>query len=848
MRLCQECLGIQKQENLFLVRTDAAEFRIIFLTDYIIRIRAGFQGDFTEESYSLIMTAWADRMDEVFKEERHRIKAAGAIVSEVKDRILLQGSQLTVEIRKRPFQLLIYDAEGTLLHEDLPYTGWQCDMNDRRLHSGVIEAGDHFYGFGERTGELDKKNKFLITSPGDSMGYDSKETDALYKHIPFYSKINDRTKKAVGYFYHGTFACDFNMGRTHSNYSRHHSVYRSDGGDIDLFLIAGPSLKEIIERYTDLTGKSVMLPKTALGYQGSSMYYPELSVDADEAILEFADTAIEEGIPIDGFHLSSGYCEIETENGWKRCTFTWNYDKFKDPAAFIQKMKDKGIVISPNVKPGFLLEHPLNEAMRKQNLFILDRKGKEAAKGLWWGGMGNYVDFTSKASRDIWKQYLKDNLLAFGVTSIWNDNCEYDGLYDKEAKVSFEGKGSCIGQLSSVMSNLMSMAAYEAVREADENVRPYIICRSGHAGIQRYAQTWAGDNTTSWDSLQCNIATILGMSLSGVTNYGCDIGGFYGPAPEEELFVRWVQNGIFQPRFSIHSMNTDNTVTEPWMYGNGKYLIREAIELRYQFIPYLYSLMEQAARTGVPIVQPMVMAFQEDTACYQEGVDFMFGEGLLVANVVEKGAAYRTVYLPKGQDFYDYDTRRRYKGGQMIAVPVTLACIPLFIRSGAIIPMAVNTVRNLATDQVTAIRILCAPDRDGSFSLYEDDGNTMDYKKGIFLRTEIVMKSVAQSPASASAQAPAADKVTKLSFTLQGSYKTAVEHIELDMIHEEGAPYWVRLGNKELTHFLHRKKYEEAESGWYYSQTRRSVLVRYQNPGKDYEVTVSFMKKDLLSM
>ncbi|URZ01119.1 Oligosaccharide 4-alpha-D-glucosyltransferase [Clostridium felsineum] len=137
----------------------------------------------------------------------------------------------------------------------------------------------------------------------------------------------------------------------------------------------------------------------------------------------------------------------------------------------------------------------------------------------------------------------------------------------------------------------MSLVANKAVEEVYPNYRQYIVSRSGFAGIQRYAQTWAGDNSTSWKSLKFNIPVILGLGLSGVANQGFDIGGFYGEVPEPELFVRWVQNGIFQPRFSIHSCNNDNTVTEPWMYPSYTKYIREAIKLRYKLVPYMYSLV-----------------------------------------------------------------------------------------------------------------------------------------------------------------------------------------------------------------------------------------------------------------
>lgn len=160
------------------------------------------------------------------------------------------------------------------------------------------------------------------------------------------------------------------------------------------------------------------------------------------------------------------------------------------------------------------------------------------------------------------------------------------------------------------MSLLMSHVAFEAAEEVRPNERPYIITRSGCAGFQRYASSWSGDNYTSWETLQNNISTILNMGLSGVANYGADIGGFWGPAPSSELFLRWVQHGIFQPRFSIHSCNSDNTVTEPWMFTEIKHMVAKTIRFRYSLIPYLYSLMYYAHLKGNPIVRPLIYDFQ----------------------------------------------------------------------------------------------------------------------------------------------------------------------------------------------------------------------------------------------
>ena len=833
MKVCTNAYTVAKKDSYFSVMTNSVEIRILFLTDSILRIRAGFDGDFAEESYSLVMTAWEDRMDDFLKGRRTRVETADAVLSDGDREAVIEGRILKVVVEKDPFRICVYDKEGTLLHADIVDLAYMEDSNHRRIHTSEISPEDCFYGFGEKSGSFNKAQKFMSMSPKDAMGYNPRETDSLYKHIPFYIKLNRGTRKAVGYFYHNTCECDFDMGREKSNYWKPHSRYRTDGGDIDLFLIAGPSVRQVVERYTDLTGKSAMLPRYALGYLGSSMYYPELDNDCDDAILDFIDTTREEKIPVDGFQLSSGYCTVETDKGIKRCVFTWNKKRFKDPREFFAQMEKRGVTVSPNVKPGILLIHPKLDEMKAKGMFIKASGSDEPGIGTWWGGKGVFADFTNPCTRTYWKEMLKENVLEYGTSSVWNDNCEYDSLVDKDCRCDFEGKGGTIGQLKSVMSNIMCHITDEAIHETFTNTRPYIVCRSGHCGIQRYAQTWAGDNLTCWDSLKYNIATILGMSLSGVANQGCDIGGFYGPSPEAELMGRWIQNGIFQPRFSIHSTNTDNTVTEPWMYGDCTDYIREAIGLRYQLSPYLYSLMERAHETGLPIMEPMCSAFQEDVKCYEEGVDFMLGDSLLVANVVEKGAVSRKVYLPEGETFYDFYTRAAYEGGRTVELPVDLGSIPLFVRSGAIIPMAEDRLDNLKTQQAEHLRILCAADRDGRFELYEDDGISMDYEKGGCLKTSITMT---------------AGERTVLDFHQEGHYETAVKTLYLDMIHREKAPYWVKADGETIPHFLHRRKFEDADCGWYYSQRLKSVQIKYPNPKKDYQVIVSFEQFDLIGM
>lgn len=837
MKICTTVTNVAQVNDFYEISTDGVPLRIWFVTDDCLRIRAGFSGTFEEASYSLALTAWPDRLDTVMQGYRKRVAVSPSALADGPNAAVLQGNSLKVVVEKQPFRICVYDKQNTLLHADLVDLAYMQDSNSRRIHTSEIMPGDCFYGFGEKTGPINKAEKFMSMSPKDALGYNPKETDSLYKHIPFYIKLNRSTKKACGYFYHNTYECDFDMGREKSNYWRAHSRYRTDGGDIDLFLLAGPSVRKVISGYTDLTGKSVMLPRYALGYLGSSMYYPELPQNADDAILHFIDTTRKKGIPVDGFQLSSGYCTQQTPAGQKRCVFTWNDKRFKNPSDFFAKMQAKGVNVSPNVKPGVLLVHPKLAEMKAKGLFVQNSSGTDDAVGIWWGGKGHFADFTKPQARAAWKQMLTETVLAKGTASVWNDNCEYDSLIDKDSLCDYDGAGGTIGSLKAVMSNLMCQITCEAIEENTPNVRPYVVCRSGHSGIQRYAQTWAGDNFTSWDSLRYNIATILGMSVSGVANQGCDIGGFAGPSPEPELFVRWVQNGVFQPRFSIHSVNSDNTVTEPWMYSACTGYIRDAICLRYRLMPYLYSLMQRAHVTGLPIAEPMFSAFQHDTACYEEGVNFMLGDALLVASVVEKGAVTRAVYLPENEVFYDFYTRQPYAGGQTISLPVSLGSMPLFVRGGSIVPLAQQQLHNLLTEKETHLRLLCADDASCEFTLYEDDGISLNYKQGDYLKTQISLQS---------------GEITTLQFAATGSYQTAVQQVSLDIIHPAKSPYWVKLGAAALPRYLDRVEYEAATTGWYYSQSLKSVQVKYANPlaqGKQsYCVTISYEEFDMLGM
>ncbi len=833
MRIAKRLVSFEDKKEYVQLQTNSIALRVWFVTEDIIRIRAGFDENFTEGSYSLVTTAWEDHMDAFMRSERKRIAPASYTVEESENGLLLRGANLKVEVRKEPFVISVYDAEGTKIHADIPDLAYQEDANHRRIHVSEITPEDHFYGFGEKSGDINKAQMYLQMSPKDAMGYNPKMTDSLYKHIPFYIKLNEDTHKAVGYFYHNTAECDFNMGREKSNYWHMHSAYRTDAGDVDLFLIAGPTVREVVSRYTDLTGKSAMLPKQALGYLGSSMYYAELDAACDEAILKFMDTAEAENIPMDGFMLSSGYTSQETEQGLKRCVFCWNDDRFPDPGHFFEEMAKRGAAVSSNVKPGILTCHPKYEEMKEKGMFVRDSETDAPGVGTWWGGPGSFVDLTDETTRNQWKEMLKEGLLKYGSTSVWNDNCEYDSLVDKDCRCCKDGLQDTIGNTKAVMSSIMCRITREAMDEMWPELRPYVVCRSGHAGIQRYAQTWAGDNLTCWESLKYNIATILGMGLSGVANQGCDIGGFYGSAPDMELFVRWVQNGIFQPRFSIHSVNIDNTVTEPWMFEQATPLVRDAIWLRYHLMPYFYSLMYRAHVTGLPIMEPMCSAFQSDVKCYDEGVDFMLGDSLLVANVVEQGVTTRSIYLPAGETFYDFWTGEKYEGGQTIELPVTLASIPMFLKSGALLPLTEDKLHPLKDTKMTQLTLRSTTGDDATFVLYEDDGYTNAYRKGEYCKTTIAMSC---------------GEMTTFHFEKEGDFASTIEHMKIEYRCPDKSPFYVNVAGKQIPHILYKKEFDTVEGGWFYNVDTKSVEVTYPNVAGDYDVQISFEQFDMIGM
>lgn len=817
-----------------IIHADTADVLVIALTEDVIRVRVSFNRDFPEASYALVTTAWEDALDDLFKEERTRIRPLGATIEESESAIEFSTPHIRLVLNKEPFFFSLYDSSGECIYQDLRDRAYEKDNLGRITHYSCMDRqNDHFFGFGEKTGHLDKKGRRLRMSPKDAIGHDPEHGDPMYKHIPFYMRVNDQQRHTLGLFYNNSYDCVFDMGQEISGYWERYCYYQADGGDIDLFFINGPSPAEVLERYTWLTGRPILPSKQSLGYCASTMYYAELEKDCDQEIYRVIEKHRKEKINIDNFWLASGYSAGE-EDGL-RYTFHWNRRRFPDPEGFLLKMRDLGINVICNLKPGVLPGHPWRNWYEEHDAFIKTADRKADATGKWWGGTGKFVDFTSRRGRDAWQELLEKNILMVGTKTVWNDNCEMDGIEDRDSFCEKEGLGGTMAELKVIHSNMMAYTAHKAIRNVYPNERPYVINRAGFAGIQRYAQVWGGDNLTDWRTLKFNVATIIGMGLSGCANMGCDIGGFAGGAPEAELLLRWIQNGIFQPRFVINSANNDNTVTQPWMYEEFLPEIRKAFVLRYRMLPYLYSCMYESSVTGMPVMRPLFLEFPEDPACYRdEHLTFLFGRSLLIANILEKGANKRELYLPSGCTWYDMgDDFQPYEGGQNITIPVNLETIPMFLRGDGIL-CTTEDIKCISSDTMKQLDFLMAVEKNIKFIHYEDDGHTKDYKRGVYSKMEVSVRS---------------GERTVISFHREGTYRSTIRHLTLTLVSKNKGAFWVTVDEERIPRFIVKDNWEDAQSGWYYHITDRTIRVKTPIPEiDDFEIIVSTEPFDLIGM
>ncbi|ABN74115.1 alpha-glucosidase [Actinobacillus pleuropneumoniae] len=436
--------------------------------------------------------------------------------------------------------------------------------------------------------------------------------------------------------------------------------------------------------------------------------------------------------------MLSGYTSI----GNKRYVFNWNYDKVPAPNAMSAHFHQAGMHLAANIKPCLLQDHPRYEEVKNLGLFIQDSEFNQPERSVFWDDEGSHLDFSNPKTIEWWKQNVTKQLLEYGIDSTWNDNNEYE-VWDGNAKCVGFGKEIPIKLIRPLQPLLMMKSSYEAQREFAPNLRPYLISRSGSPGMNRYVQTWSGDNRTSWNTLRYNIRMGLGMSLSGLYNLGHDVGGFSGNKPEPELFVRWVQNGVMHPRFTIHSWNDDKTVNEPWMYPEVTHIIRDTIKLRYRLMPYLYNTFWKAHHALESMLRPTFLDHEHDINTFEENDDYLLGKDLLVASVVEQDQRKREVYLPKNNaGWYDFYDHTYHLDGQTITTDAPLEKIPLFVKAGAIIPMSAREAY-VDPQKDTYRELMVFPfikAGEAINTIYDDDGESFRYQNNEYLQLMVKLR------------------------------------------------------------------------------------------------------------
>ena len=468
-------------------------------------------------------------------------------------------------------------SDGTIFARDRATQPYFLGQKTHAFKHAMARApGDRHYGLGDKTGPLDLTGRRLRCAMRDSLGFDPERGDPLYKNWPFLIVRDAASGVSHGVFYDNGAEGSFDLGCEHDNYFGRYRVYEAEDGDLDFYLILGPRLADVTAKFLALTGRTALPPRWSLGFAQTAMALAD-APDAQSQIQGVIDAAKALDAPISSFHFGSGYTSI----GKKRYVFTWNHAKFPEPKALTRAFADAHMKVVANVKPCLLDNHPRYGEVAAAGGFIAGGDDHAPLKSHFWDGEGAHVDFTSPAGVAWWKEGLTRQVLDYGVDAGWNDNNEY-GLWDDDAICAGFGEPTPLALLRPVQALLMTRATREAQLAAKPNVRPFTVTRAGGPGLQRYAQTWSGDNTTSWESLKWNFRTGLGMSLSGMFNIGHDVGGFAGPPPDPELLIRWTQAGLLHPRFLMNSWKDDGVTTSPWLRPEALPAIRDALRLSLQ--------------------------------------------------------------------------------------------------------------------------------------------------------------------------------------------------------------------------------------------------------------------------
>ena len=645
---------------------------------------------------------------------------------------------------------LSFRADGRPLHVDACPPRFSGGWVACRKRAPEAEL---YLGFGEKTGPLARNGRRLVMWNTDNADMNPR-SDPIYQSCPLQVALR-RDGTAHALFFDNPHYSVFRVG---GSGTQPETRYLAAGGPLVYYVLAGPTLPEVLEQLNRLTGRSPLPPAWVLGHH-HSRWDPEESQDK---VLDTAREFRRRGIPCDVVHLDIGHME-----GY-RC-FTWNRERFPDPQGLIRALHEEGfrviVIVDPGIKrdPGFALYREGCE----QGLFCTNRRGQVHHSPVW-PGQAAFPDFTAPEARKWWGR-LFGRYVEKGVDGFWIDMNEPsvftpartltsrvrhrsdrprqpappDGLSHQTASsggpshqpASSGGPSHQSASLDhrsvhNLYGFLMAKATYEGLRSLAPERRPYLFTRAAFTGIQRYAGSWTGDNRSSWEHLRMSIPMLLSMGLSGQALVGPDIGGFLERSTPE-LMARWLELGALYPFCRNHTSHW-SLPQEIWCFGAEVEAVgRRYLRLRYSLLPYLYTLAWEASRSGAPILRPLLYEFPGDAACRNPATadsQLMLGPHLLAAPVLAPGERARAVYLPPADYWEDWWSGRRLAGGRQIEAEAPLERLPLYVRAGAALPLS-DPARNSAEAARLPIRWRVYPTERFEGCLYLDDGESMSYER-----------------------------------------------------------------------------------------------------------------------
>jgi len=731
-------------------KTSIAFFSIKVYNANVIRVRISQSETMTDFSYVL--------------DEQARPVASGFKIKEANGSILLSTDSIDMQLEKQPdFRVIFRNKAGRVINEDMPGKGFGTTFSGTRSNLyKKLQPGERFIGLGETLGNLDKRGSAFTLNNTDTYKYGDPRL-SMYVSIPFFIGLHQGLM--YGLFYHNTFKTFFNFGISTPEFSS----ITAEGGDVDYFFIYGSSIPSILENYTALTGRMPLPPLWSLGYhQSRCSYFPQQNVKL------LAQTFRSKQIPVDCIVLDADYLhEYEP--------FRINKQRFPDMKALTAYLADLGIEVTASVNPGIKVDTTYfahNDGLKK-DVFIKYANGSlytaEIAPSL-----NNFPDFTNPKVRDWWSdnmKFLPDN----GICGYWNDMNEpaVGGSYLPDNLVfDLDGRKAFAPEAKNLYGMLMARSSLESALKYGEGRRPFVLSRSGFAGIQRYATVWTGDNTAKDEFLLGGTLLNTQMGLSGVPFVGDDIGGYIGPT-SKELFTRWIEVGVFAPFVRNHKEAFSNA-NEPWSYGEeAEAVAREFIGFRYRLLPYLYSKFYEASVTGLPIARSLAISCPFDSRVFDNLYQYQFlcGDAILVTPVTSLEKT-KKVFLPAGK-WYDLYSDEIVEGNSELQVECPIFRIPLYVRESSIIPMQslIQTTKQKSSD--TLFVHIYNGSHANSFEYYEDDGISNGYQHGAFSKRTITFDPEKKQVVFSSQQGSYKSKFKLVKCVFHG-FGDDLEHLSID--------------------------------------------------------------------